>query len=254
MGGGTVEERPYLTIVIPVYNESRRLPENLPKVVAYLEGQAYPWEIIIVDDGSEDDTADIAEGFQREEQRISLLKNPHQGKAYAVRTGVLAARGENVFHCDVDLSMPIQELGKLLPPLSGGYDLSIGSRTVRHNFPWHRRLMSWGFRQIVRLFIGAGFKDTQCGFKCYRTEAAKDLFHRTRLYSVAGATVKGPAVTGFDVEVLFLAVKRGYKVKEVPVEWYYSRDSKVNPIKDSLRNLRDVLQVRLNDWRGLYGR
>lgn len=242
---------PYISVVVPAYNEEQRLPENLPKIMHYLRQQPYSWEIIVVDDGSDDSTARIVEELQKQEPRLTLVRNPHQGKAYTVRTGVLAAQGQYVFHCDVDLSMPITELAKFLPPLESGYDVAIGSRTIRYNFPWYRRIMSTVFSWVRRLAVG-GFRDTQCGFKCYRTAVAKELFRRTRLYSTQGQTLKGPAVTGFDVEVLFLAVKFGYKVAEVPVEWYYDAHSKVNPIKDSLRNLSDVLHVRLNDWRGLY--
>lgn len=236
---------------MPAYNEERRLPESLSKILHYLQGQDYTWEVIVVDDGSEDGTAGIVEEFQARWPNLRLIRNPHAGKAYSVRTGVLAAEGQFVFHCDVDLSVPITELHRFVAPLEQGFDVAIGSRVIRHGFPWYRWLMSWGFT-LIRSLVVRGFRDTQCGFKCYRRQAAQDLFRRARLYSQPTGQLKGALVTAFDVEILFLAVKRGYRVAEVPVEWHYSPRSKVNPIRDSLQNLRDVLQVLWNDWRGLY--
>ena len=247
----TEGEQPYLSVVIPTYNESRRLPENLPRVFAYLAAQPYSAEVIIVDDGSEDNTASIVEGFQKEHPGLRLMRNPHRGKAYAVRSGVLAAKGRYIFQCDADLSMPIEELGKLLKALEEGYDLVIGWRARRYRLPWYRQVMSWVYHLVVQALAFRGIRDTQSGFKCYRGPVAHDVFRRTLLYS--GETeIKGPAVTGFDVEILFLAQKSGYRIKEVPVEWYYAERSTVNPIKDSLRNLNDVIRVRLNDLQGRY--
>ena len=243
---------PYLSIVVPAYNEEKRLPDTLTRIFNYLERQDYSWEVIVVDDGSEDNTSKIVEDFQRDYPALFLVRNPHQGKAYTVRTGILKARGKYVFHCDADLSVPIEELGKFLLPLESGYDIAIGSRVKRYDMPWYRHVMAWGFLVVVRLLALRGLRDTQCGFKGYRNEVAKDLFSRARLYSSVTGTVKGAVVTGFDVEILFLAVKRSYKIKEIPVEWYYSASSKVNPIMDSLRNFLDVLRVRWNDLRGKY--
>ena len=244
--------QPYLSIVIPAYNEAQCLPSNLPDVFAFLRRQPYSAEIIVVDDGSEDRTASIVESLQPRHANLHLIRNPHSGKAYAVRTGINAAKGKYIFQCDADLSMPIVELPKLLEPLENGYDVAIGSRVRRYHFPWYRRMMSSTFHRIVQLLAVRGIHDTQCGFKCYRGKAAHELFERALLYRTHEKTLKGPAVTGFDVELLFLAQKMGYRIREVPVEWYYFEATSVRPIRDSWRNLCDVIRIRLNGWQGKY--
>jgi dolichyl-phosphate beta-glucosyltransferase len=244
--------RPYLSIIIPAYNEAQCLPGNLPEVFAFLRRQSYPAEVIVVDDGSEDRTASIVESLQPDHSNLRLIRNPHSGKAYTVRTGVQAARGEIVFQCDADLSMPIADLPKLLEPVQEGYDVAIASRWRRYHFPWYRWLMSATYHGLVSLLAVRGIKDTQCGFKCYRSEAAQQLFDLSLLYREPGNALKGPAVTGFDVELLYLAQRLGYRIKEVPVEWYYFEATSVRPIRDSWRNLRDLIRIRLNDRQGQY--
>ncbi len=244
--------------MIPAYNEEKRLPRTLERVLGYLEQQDYPYEVIVVDDGSEDGTAAVVERFQKEHPALRLIRNDHRGKGYAVRTGVLAARGQYIVFSDADLATPIEELPKLLEPLQQGYDVAIGSRegigAKRYGEPWHRHLMGRVFNLLVRLLVVGHYQDTQCGFKGFRREAGHDLFRRVRLYGEDAGPIKGGAVTAFDVEVLLLAHKRGYRVKEVPVEWYYGENTKVNPARDSIRMLKDILQVRWNDWRGVYDR
>lgn len=212
---------------------------------------------MVVDDGSTDHTAEVVEAFVRQHPNVQLIRNPHCGKAYAVRTGMLAADAEYVFLCDADLPMPIGELEKLLPPLQGGYHVVIGSRELagasRLDEPWYRHLMGRAFNFLVQLIAVGGFRDTQCGFKGFQRQAAHDLFQRLKLYASPHNVVKGPMVTGFDVEVLFLAKKAGYSTKEVPILWHYVPGSKVSPLKDSMRMLMDVLKVRYNDLRGRYG-
>ncbi|MCL4534400.1 MAG: glycosyltransferase family 2 protein [Bacteroidetes bacterium] len=243
-------------IVIPAYNEERRLPDTLSQVAGYLGKQQYSWSIIVVDDGSTDHTAEVVEAFVRQHPNVRLVRNPHCGKAYAVRTGMLASEAKYVFLCDADLPMPISELEKLLPPLQEGYRVAIGSREVagasRLDEPWHRHLMGRIFNLLVQLVAVGGFQDTQCGFKGFHRDAAQDLFRRLKLYASPDNIVKGPMVTGFDVEVLFLAKKMGYSTAEVPVLWHYVPGSKVSPLKDSVRMLMDVLRVRYNDLRGRY--
>jgi len=245
-----------LSVVIPAYNEERRLPKTLERITAYLQEQDYPAEIIVVDDGSEDDTVSIVERFIADHPNMSLIKNDHRGKGYAVRTGMLRARGQYVLFSDADLSTPIEEVARLLPWFDEGYDVVIGSRegpgAKRYGEPPYRHLMGRVFNLIVRLLAVRGIRDTQCGFKCFRRDVARDLFSRVRLYGPEAGTVADSMVTAFDVEVLFLAQKIGYGIKEVPVEWHYFAESKVNPIKDSIRNFRDVCRVRLNDLRGVY--
>lgn len=251
-------EQPYLSVVIPAYNEAARLPVTLNKVMSYLEGCEHTYEVIVVDDGSEDRTADIVEEQGRDHDHLRVIRNPHRGKGYAVRTGMLAAAGRYVLYSDADLSAPIEEVSKLLPYLEGKFDVAMGSRegvgARRYDEPNYRHIMGRVFNGVVRLVALPQFNDTQCGFKAFRRDVAQELFSSLHLYGENAGYIKGAMVTGFDVEVLYLALKWGYKVKEVPVHWYYAPTSKVNPVKDSYRNFRDVVKVRWNDARGIYSR
>lgn len=253
----------FLSVVIPAYNESARLPLSLQKVLDYLEAQPYLYEALVVDDGSSDDTADLAEAFiEQSTPQVSrtfrLIRNPHRGKGYAVRTGMLAAQGRYILYSDADFSAPIEEVEKLLRYLQGKYDVAIGSRegkgSERFDEPAYRHLMGRVFNTAVRLMALPQFNDTQCGFKAFRREAAHTLFRGVHLYGDNTPDVKGAMVTGFDVEVLYLGLKWGYKIKEVPVRWFYSKGANVNPIKDSYRMMKDIAKVRMNDLRGLYGK
>jgi glycosyltransferase involved in cell wall biosynthesis len=245
-------EKPYLSIVIPAYNEERRLPQTLAAILDYAERQPYETEVLVVDDGSSDATASLAEQYPG----VQVLRRDHRGKGFAVRAGALAARGEYVLLCDADLAVPIDEWEKLLSYLSNGYDLAIGSRegigAKRIGEPWHRHLMGRIFNMIVQALAVPGIQDTQCGFKALSHAATVHLFHRMQIYGEHARPVEGAAVTAYDVELLFLARRSRYRVAEVPVHWHYGTETKVDPLRDSLRNLRDVLKVRLNDWRGLY--
>lgn len=209
-----------------------------------------------MDDGSLDDTAALAEAFAAEHPAVRVIRNPHAGKAFAVRTGVESAAGALVFFCDADLAMPIAELAKFLPLMDQGWDIVIGSRegpgARRVGEPAYRHLMGRVFNYVVRAFTTLPFDDTQCGFKCLRTEVARDLFNRVMVYRDRVVNLQGPMVTGFDVELLFLALKLGYRVTEVGVEWHYAPGSKVNPLKDTYRMVRDVWRVRRNYDAGRY--
>jgi dolichyl-phosphate beta-glucosyltransferase len=243
-------------VVIPAYNEESRLPDTLGRVVAYFREQSYPVEILVVDDGSSDGTAAVVKAFAEQHPAVRLVHNEHRGKGYTVRTGVLQAQGERILVCDADLATPIEEEQKLAPWLQNGYAVVIASReglgAKRIGEPFYRHLMGRVFNMITRLVAVGGFEDTQCGFKMFRADAARDIFQRVQLYGENAAAVHGSAVTAYDVEVIFLAVKRGYRVKEVPTEWRYGTMTKVNPLTDSMRNFADVMRVRLNDWRGKY--
>ncbi len=248
--------RPFLSVIIPAYNEAQRLPATIPLVVEFLSAQGYTHEIIVVDDGSTDHTPDFVRQLATRYPRLSLLPLAHRGKAYAVRSGVLAARGERVLMTDADLSAPISQARALMQCLDDGYDIAIGSRegpgARRYGEPVYRHLMGRVFNLAVRLITGSPYRDTQCGFKLFRAEAARDIFSSLRLYAENAEPVFGPMVTGLDVEVLQVARRRGYRVREIGVEWYYGRGSKVRPVLDSYRMFKDITQVRLNDIRGRY--
>ena len=234
----------YLSVVIPAYNEEGRLPETLARLNAYLADRPYTWEVVVADDGSEDGTAAIVQEFARTHSGFRVRSFPHLGKGAAVKQGMLAAAGEFRFLCDADLSMPIELLGRLLPPDGPSADIVIGSREAsgarRIGEPPGRWLMGRVFNGFTRLLATPGIKDTQCGFKVFRREPAEALF--------AAQTLDGFA---FDAEILFLARKRGFCVAEVGIDWHYRAESKVRPFRDGWRTLRDLVVIR---WRWLTGR
>lgn len=244
--------QPFLSIVIPAYNEERRLPHTLADVSEFLARQPFSAEVLVVDDGSTDATSSIPRRYPG----VRLLRLDHRGKGFAVRAGALAAEGEYVLLCDADLAVPLDEWPKLWQCLRSGSDLAIGSRegigAQREGEPWHRHVMGRIFNMIVRLVAIAGIQDTQCGFKAMSAAVAGDLFPRMQIYGDDAPILSGAAVTAYDVELLFLARRRGYAIAEVPVLWHYGSETKVNPLRDSVRNLRDVLRVRLNALRGAY--
>lgn len=237
---------PLLTLIVPAYNEARRLPPSLDQIIAFIQEQSEPIEVIVVENGSQDRTTEIAEGYAARYPFIRVLHSP-KGKGAAVKVGMMAGEGRFLFICDSDLSMPIAEVRKFLPPILDGYDVAIASRegpgARRYGEPTYRHLMGRVFNFIVRLLAIPGFQDTQCGFKSFRREVAREVF--------AEQTMTGWA---FDVEALFIALRRGYKVVAVPINWYFDGDSRVRPFQDTYRMVRDVLRIRLNGWRGVYER
>lgn len=251
-------EQPYLSLIIPAYNEGRRLGETLRVVTAYLHRQPYSWEVLVVDDGSNDGTRALAETYAtvRAGARVRVIANAHRGKAYAVRSGVLAAQGKIVGFTDADLATPIETLDTSIALFAAGADVVIGSReglgAIRHDEPPYRHLMGRIFNGLVQIVALPGIQDTQCGFKIMRGTVARTLFTATRLYGEDSPAPTGPAVTGFDVELLYLARRRGYRIAEVPVNWQYIAESKVNPLRDTIRNVRDLVMVRVNSLIGRY--
>ncbi len=227
-----------LSVIIPAYNEALRLPASLRQIVSFLRQQKFSSEVIVVDDGSQDQTCELAasalEGFPHR-----ILKNPgNRGKGYSVRSGMLAADGEYLLFSDADLSTPIEEVLPFLGHLQAGYDVVLGSRAldrsaveVRQNFL--RELMGKTFNRIAQLLTFKGIKDSQCGFKAFRREAGKDLFSRQKLEGF-----------GFDVEIVYLAQRLGYKILEAPVIWRNSTQSKVRIFSDSLNMFLDLLRIR----------
>jgi dolichyl-phosphate beta-glucosyltransferase len=245
----------FLSVIIPAYNEETNIRLGvLDKVVRYLEVQPYEWEVILVDDGSKDNTVVLISDAIGKNPHFSLIKNPHQGKAATIITGMAAARGSIVLFSDLDQATPLKEIEKLLPWFNRGFDVVIGSRRgEREGAPLLRKLMAQGFMSLRTAILGLkGISDTQCGFKAFRKDVAQKIFHRLALYGTQ-KTVSGAMVTaGFDIEVLFLTKMLGYKIKEVPVEWHYVETRRVNPIKDSWQALGDIFHIRLNEWKGIY--
>ncbi len=244
-----------MTIVVPAYNEAARLPRTLAEIDNFIVDANLKAELLIVDDGSSDDTYRIASEHESTAACYSVLSLPHRGKASAVRGGMLAATGRYVLFTDADLSTPIRYATELIAALDDGADVAIGSRegigATRVGEPSYRHVMGRVFNAVVRLLVVPGIDDTQCGFKAFRRTAAQDIFTRTILHA-GDDPVRGPRVTGFDVEVLFLARQAGYTIAEVPVYWEHVAGSKVQPLPDSFRMFADVLRVRWNAIRGRY--
>jgi dolichyl-phosphate beta-glucosyltransferase len=236
---------PFLSIVIPAHNEESRLPRTLGQVFAFLAKQSYQAEVLVVENGSTDRTLEIAKEFTSRYENLSVLHEERPGKGWAVRNGMLKARGSYRFICDADLSMPIEELNNFLPPAMEDFDLAIASReaagALRYNEPAYRH---WGGRAInlaIRLLILPGLNDTQCGFKCFRAEAAQALFGQQTLVGWS-----------FDIEILYLARRRGARIREVPIHWYFDPDSKVRAVRDAFRMLGDIFRIHINALRGRY--
>jgi glycosyltransferase involved in cell wall biosynthesis len=236
---------PFLSIVIPAHNEEIRLPRALRQVFTFLENQPYSAEVIIVENGSSDRTLEMAHEFASHQSNLVVIHEEQAGKGNAVRRGVLEARGEYRFICDADLSMPITELKKFLPPALNDFEVAIASReapgAVRYNEPSYRH---WGGRAInlvIRLLILPGLNDTQCGFKCFHAGAAERLFNQQTLTGWS-----------FDIEILYLARKNHMRIKEIPIQWHFDADSKVSAVRDALRMIGDIFRIHINSMRGRY--
>jgi glycosyltransferase involved in cell wall biosynthesis len=245
----------YLSVVIPCYNEEKNIRLGaLDKVARYMEHRPYSWEVLVVDDGSEDQSLPLIKKFIASNKGFRVIANPHQGKAATVVKGMLSAKADYVLFCDLDQATPVDQIEKLIPWLDKGFDIVIGSRHSRRlGAPLLRRLMGPGFMIIRNLILGLhGIDDTQCGFKLFRQVVAHKIFNKLALYK-KNKIANGPRVTaGFDVEVLFVGQTLGYKIKEVPVEWHYVETRRVSPFSDSLDALIDIIRIRVNSFRGIY--
>jgi len=209
----------------------------------------------VVDDGSTDGSVEFAEKFTKDNPKFKLIKDNHMGKAAAVTTGVLLAEGEYILFTDMDQATPIEELDKILPFFEKNYDIVIGSRdSKRRGAPWTRLVMARGMIALRTIIVGiSGISDTQCGFKAFRNEVAKKLFRKISDINNGFGEILGSKVSaGFDVELLYLAQKMGYKIKEVPVSWLYVETRRVSPIKDSLDGLIDLIKIKINALSGVY--
>jgi dolichyl-phosphate beta-glucosyltransferase len=244
----------YLSIIVPAYNEEDRLPKTLARLDEYLFTRDFSYELLVVDDGSRDDTRRVVRDFSQTRSWVRLVQYDdekdrpvNRGKGYAVRQGVLACAGRDVLFSDADLSTPIEELEKLLPPIARGEcDIAVASRALPESKlavhqPWYREAMGRTFNKFVQTVIGTTISDTQCGFKAFRGDAARRIF--------ALAQIDG---FGFDTEIIYLANKLGYRTREIGVVWRHRDESRVNPITAPFSMMSELVQVRLNDMRGVY--
>ena len=236
-----------VSVVVPAYNEESRILPTLERLRQYLKGHFREFEIIVVDDGSADNTASVVKALSLELKELNLLRyEKNRGKGYAVRKGVLSSGGAMVLICDADLSAPIEELEKLQTFIEGGFDIAIGSRGLSESDiivrqPWYREGMGKIFNMFVKTLVFGGIKDTQCGFKLFRGDVARSLFAKSLINGFS-----------FDVEILFLAGKAGYRIKEEPVKWLNSPNSKVRLITDPARMFLELLKIRINWLTGKY--
>jgi dolichyl-phosphate beta-glucosyltransferase len=234
------------SIVIPAYNESDRIRSTLDRVLNHVQARGWNAEILVVDDGSTDDTAEIVRQYASENPAFRLLQNPgNRGKGYSVRNGMLHANGELILFTDADLSSPIEEADLLFAALAEGYDIAMGSRWLRAELqterqPLHRQLFGRIFNLALRLILGLHYRDTQCGFKAFTRRATSLIFPLQHIER-----------WGFDPEILFVARKLGLKVKEVPVHWAHREGTRINPLRDGIRMFWEMLKIR---WYSLTGK
>ena len=239
---------PRYSIVVPAYNEAERLGSSLERMLAYIEDSKWPAEVIVVNDGSSDQTAAVVKEFARHNPIVRLIDNPgNRGKGFSVRNGMLNASGQCLLFTDADLSSPIEEAPKLLAAIeNGGADVAIGSRYLRSELqtrkqPLHRRMLGRAFNLALRLILGLSYVDTQCGFKAFSRTAVNTIFPDVKIER-----------WGFDPEILFLAKRYGLRVVEVPVSWAHDHRSKINPIRDGARMFGELMRVRMNSFSGKY--
>ncbi len=244
-----VTEFPKYSIVIPAYNESARIPATLTEVVSCLRRHGWVAEVIVVNDGSTDTTAEVVRAFARTAPEVRLIENPgNRGKGYSVRSGMLAALGEVVMFTDADLSSPIDEAERLFAAIAQGADIAIGSRWLEssrqtHRQPLYRQFFGRCFNAVTRAVMGLRFSDTQCGFKAFTRQAAQTVFQLQTIER-----------WGFDPEILFIALKRGLRVVEVPVSWGHDERTRMSYLKDGMKMLEEIATIRWNALRGRYGR
>jgi glycosyltransferase involved in cell wall biosynthesis len=235
------------SIVIPAYNESARIAASLERVLAYIDQRGWDAEVLVVNDGSRDNTAEIVHDYLKKSPRLRLLENPgNRGKGYSVRNGMLHAGGDILLFSDADLSSPIEEADKLFAAIANGADIAIGSRWLESHLqtqrqPLHRQLFGRVFNLLLRVILGLKFKDTQCGFKVFTRHAGQAIFPAQKIER-----------WGFDPELLYLAKRFGFSVAEVPVAWAHREGTRINPLRDGIRMFGEMLKIRWNALSGKY--
>jgi dolichyl-phosphate beta-glucosyltransferase len=234
----------FLSIIIPAHNEENRLPDTLEQVIHFLDGQSFTSEVIVVENGSDDKTFEIAQGFAQQHKNVRVIQS-ERGKGTAVKRGMLEAQGEYRFMCDADLSMPVEEIVKFIPPALENCEIAIASReakgAVRYNEPRYRHLGGRGINFIIQTLILPGLNDTQCGFKCFRADVAKDIFSLQTMHGWS-----------FDIELLYIARKHGYRIVEVPIHWYHHPETKISALRDAIRMIQDIFHIHANARHGVY--
>jgi len=234
------DDRPLLSIIIPAFNEAERLPETLERIIVFTGSMSADVEVIVVDNASNDGTRDVVSAFSSRNPSVRCIYEGLRGKGAAVRTGIMEGRGMYLLICDADLAVPIEEVDKFVPRLKDN-DIIIGSHETegakRFGEPFHRHLMGRVFNVIVRTLLLPGLHDTQCGFKCFRRDVARDLFSLN--------TIDG---WSFDAEILYMARQKNYRIAELPVMWYYGERSKINLTRDTWLMLKEVMAIRRN-WK-----
>ncbi|MBI2620869.1 glycosyltransferase [candidate division WWE3 bacterium] len=251
------------SIIVPAYNEEKTASLALTQILNFMNSYARSFEILFIDDGSGDSTVDVVEAYIRTHpeysDRIRLIKNPHKGKAYGIRTGILNSNGTYALFTDADMATPMEELKRLMVWIKDhGFDVVIASRegvgALRKNEPLIRHVMGRIFNLIIKIVLLRGFEDTQCGFKVMKGEAAKDIFNSMLVFGENAPETKKPRVSAFDTELIVVALRRGYKVKAVPVTWTYTPSTRVRKIGESIDMLLEVAKIKLNDVAGRYSR
>jgi dolichyl-phosphate beta-glucosyltransferase len=236
----------FLSLVIPAHNEERRLPGTLEQVFAFLDKQSYSAEVVVVENGSTDRTLEIAQDFARNHPNLRVIHTDERGKGLAVKRGMLEAKGQYRFFADADFSMPVEEINRFLPPKLADFDIAIASReavgSTRYDEPFRRHLSGRIFNSLIRLVVLPGLEDTQCGFKCFNARVVEAIFP---LQTMPGWS--------FDVELLYIARRKGYRVQEIGIPWYFNPETKVSLVRDSLRMAADLFTIRRNARKGLYG-
>lgn len=245
------------SIVISAYNEESRITKTLTQTLSFMNQFAPAFEIIVVDDGSKDKTAEVIEEYAKDHPEIKLIKNVHKGKAGGIRTGMLKSSGKMVLMMDADMATPLEELKRLATWINDNdFDIAIASRegigAERQDEPLYRHVMGRVFNLLIKVVLGLEFQDTQCGFKLFKGDVARKVFDHLRVYGDNLPQINKPFFGAFDVEVLYCAKHMGYKVKDVPVKWNYVPTTRLNVLSNSYKMARDVLRIKILGLKGVY--